>query len=648
MRQFAPPPDCPPVSCSSFVPSGIYRALAILLSLGWACTTIASAPPLINRVEPPNWWVSHSWHSLQVLLTGTDLTNATVTTTSPGFQISTRFASDNGHYLFVYVDIGREVVPGTYHFQVQNAGGSAGFDLPLATPPSPGSGFQGFGPEDVIYLLMPDRFAHGGPTNNFDALHTNPPSGGRAGRGGGQSYHGGNLRGITEHLDYLKDLGVTGVWMTPVYQNSGPNNRGAYHGYSTIDYYGVEPRFGTLQDFRNLVIAAHEKGLKVVQDQVANHCGPGHPWVADPPTKTWFNNPQSRTRNNFDIASLADPYSRPARQAVPVRGWFAGILPDLNQEDPLVRDYEIQNALWWIGSTGLDGIRQDTYPYVPRSFWEPWQAALDHEFPQLVCVAEITAETPAVLSFFEGGTRRAGIDTGLRSALDFPLEYATRRAFGSNAPLSDLANVLAQDSLYLHPERLVTFVGNHDQPRFLSLAGGDIDKLLLAQTFTLTTRRTAHLYYGDEIALTNSPGSGDATYRVNFPGGFPGDLVNAFIPAGRTGEVARVFNWTRDLLHFRQAHSALRNGGLVNLLSRRDQYAYLRTSPEEYVLVLLNRGGSTNAFTLPVEDLGLPEDLKFQSFPAGSPDLAISGGRVIIPAPRPIEIYWAPRTGKQN
>jgi glycosidase len=386
-------------------------------------------------------------------------------------------------------------------------------------------------------------------------------------------------------------------------------------------------------------------GLKVVQDQVANHSGPDHPFVADPPTPTWWHDLDvvPRVRNNYDIAALSDPYARPKRRAVPLDGWFVGALPDFDQTDRLASDYLIQNALWWIGVTGIDGIRQDTYPYVDRPFWEKWQTAIDRQYPNLVVTGEITASTPAVLSFFQGGVRRLGVDTKLKSILDFPLEGALRSVFGQRQPMTALTDILAQDSLYERPENLVAFVGNHDQPRLLTLAGGDISKLLMAQTFVLTTRRVPHLYYGDEIAMGAGTDRTDRSIRADFPGGFPGDPVNAFLTEGRTGGAAVAFNWTRDLLHFRQAHPALRRGSLTQVLANQDQYVYLRRSPEEDVIVLLNRAGSAKAIEVDVDDLSLPDGLRFQSFPAGSPDVVASAGKLVIRQPKEIEIYYAPR-----
>ena len=597
------------------------------------------AAPSVTKVEPPNWWVHHTLNPVQVLLTGTDLTGAAVTSPTKGLRIEVRRISDNGNYLFAYLTIDPSMKAGKYRFQVKNATGVGEFELALDAPLDPKGRFQGFSSDDVIYLLMPDRFANGDPSNDSPPEFNRP-----ADRNAVGAYHGGDLRGVREHLPYLKDLGVTGIWMTPAYKNSNPG-ASPYHGYHTVDFYDVEPRFGTMAEFKELVDRAHASGIKVVQDQVANHCGPQHPWVSNPPTKTWFNF-QDRTpkpRNNFDIAALADPYARPKRRDLPLRGWFAGNLPDFNQDDPLVTDYLVENALWWIGMTGVDAIRQDTYPYVDRPFWEKWQTAIDRQYPGFVVVGEITAPNPGVLSFFEGGARRNGTDTKLPAMLDFPLEGATRQVFGQGQPMTKLVDILAQDSLYLHPEMLVAFVGNHDGPRMLTVAEGDISKLMMAQTFLLTTRRVVHLYYGDEIAMGKGTDRTDRSIRADFPGGFPGDPVNAFTPEGRTGDAGVVFQWMRGLLHFRQEHPALRRGGLVQLLANQDQYAYLRSSPEEYALVVLNRAGSAKAIEIEVDDLSLPEGLRFQAFPVGSPDVAVSAGKLTIDQPKPIQIYRAAR-----
>jgi glycosidase len=612
------------------------RIGATLLA-GVAC---AFAAPKVDKVEPPNWWTPYTWNPVQVLLTGSDLAGATVTTASRGIKIEVRTASESGRYLFVYLDIGKDARPGAHRFQVKKGAETTEFVFTLDRPIDSKGRFQGFTADDVIYLIMPDRFANGDPSND------SPPQFGRpADRKSAGAYHGGDIQGVRDRIPYLKDLGVTGVWLTPITRNSagGANPGGAYHGYSASDFYDVEPRYGSMKEFKEFVDAAHAAGLKVVQDQVANHSGSRIPWSADMPTKTWLNYPDRtpKPRNNFDIAGLADPYSRPKRRDLPTKGWFSQGMPDLNQEDPLVADYMIQNALWWIGMTGIDGIRQDTYPYVDRPFWEKYQTAVDRQYPTFTVVGEITAPNPVALSFFEGGVRRRGVDTRLQSMLDFPLERAVREVFGQGQPMTKLVDILTQDSLYARPEMLVVFPGNHDQPRFLTVANGDISKLTMASAFLLTTRRAVHLYYGDEVAMT---GGRDPDNRRDFPGGFPGDPVNLFTPEGRTGDAAKVFNWTRDLLRFRREHPALRSGGLIQLVSNQDQYAYIRTSPEEDVLVVLNRAGREKPIQIEVDDLPfLKEGLRLASFVPGTPDAVVSGGKIVLDQPGEAQIYWAKR-----
>jgi glycosidase len=599
----------------------------------------ATAAPAIERVDPRGWWVRHTWNPVQILVAGSGLKGASVASPSSELRVEVRQASDDGRYVFLYLTVGPGARPGTYRFELRDSTGSAGFDFRLDPPAATAGRFQGIAPDDVIYLVVPDRFCNGDPGNDSPA-----GLGPAADRRLPNAYHGGDFRGIRDRLDYLKDLGVTGIWMLPVYRNSSPKGS-PYHGYHAVDFYAVEPRFGTMEELRATVDAAHARGLKVMQDQVANHSGPDHAWVEAPPTPSWFHDLGTlpRLRNNFDIAALADPYARPSRRAVPLRGWFAGHLPDFDQTDPLCSDYLIQNALWWIGMTGVDGVRQDTYPYVDRPFWEKWQAAIDRQFPGFFVVGEITARTPAVLSFFEGGTRRRGVDTRLPALLDFPLYRAIRSVFAAGEPMAQLADVLAQDSLYQRPDRLVPFLGNHDGRRFLSEAKGDVGRLLLAQGFLLTTRGIPHLYYGDEVALGLDDADGRASMRADYPGGFPGDPSDAFTARGRGREAALVFGELRRLLHFRRAHPALRGGSLMQLLVTGNQYAYLRRAAGETVLVVLNRAAGAGTLELAVDDVPLPEGARFRSWIDGEPDVVVSSGKVRFEALKAVNMYWSPR-----
>jgi neopullulanase len=615
------------------------------MGLSRICTSIllsavsAAAAPAITKVEPPNWWTPHTLNRLQVLLTGTDLAGAVVTTRSRGFKIEVRQISANGHYAFVYLDIAKDVQPGAHVFAVKTPSGTTEFTFRMERPLDPTGRFQGFSPDDAIYLMMPDRFANGDPAN--DNL---PQYNSSVDRTNIRGFHGGDLKGIRDHLGYLKDLGVTAIWVTPITKNSaaGQNAGNAYHGYSASDFYDVEPHYGTLKELKELIDATHAAGMKFVLDQVVNHSGNRIVWSGDWPDTTWvhYEDRDPKPRIRFDIAGLADPYARPSRREPPLQGWFTPAMPDLNQEDPLVADYLIQNGLWWIGISGVDAFRMDTFPYVDRPFWEKYQTAILKQYPQFVVTGEITAPNPVALSFFEGGATRRGVDTKLNSILDFPLEGAVRGVFGEGQPLNKLTDLLAQDSLYLHPEMLVVFPGNHDQPRFLTAAKGDVAKLMMAEAFLLTTRRVVHLYYGDEIAMQ---GGRDPDNRRDFPGGWPSDPLNAFTPQGRSGDAAKVFDWTRALLHYRQAHPALRRGSLTQLVADTDRYAYLRSSPEEDVLVILNRAGNEKPIELPVDDLPLTDGLRLTSWVPSSPDAMVVRGKIVIEHPADVQIYSAKR-----
>src|SRR5262249_20482286 len=358
-----------------------------------------------------------------------------------------------------------------------------------------------------------------------------------------------------------------------------------YHGYGAVDFYAVDEHLGTLAKYRELVEAAHALGLKVIQDQVANHTGPYHPWVADPPTPTWFHGTAARHPNNtWQTWTLTDPHAAPDAQRETLDGWFIDILPDLNQDDPDVARYLIQNTLWWVGITGLDAIRQDTLPYVPRAFWRDWMAAIKRQYPNVNVIGETYDGDPAQVAFFQGGVKRwDGIDSGIDTEFDFPLFYAIRSAFAQGRSIKGIPETLSHDYLYPNPDILVPFLGLHDMLRFMSEQGATRQGLMLAQTFLMTTRGVPLLYYGDEIAL---PGGGDPDNRRDFPGGFAGDPRNAFTEEGRTSEERQVFNHLRKVVNLRKELEPLRRGRLVTLGFTDDYYAFARTSEKGNVIVL--------------------------------------------------------------
>ena len=401
-----------------------------------------------------------------------------------------------GDYVFVDLNIDRNTKPGPQSLKLATPEGAANVPFEVL-PRLPREGnFQGFTTDDVIYLIMTDRFSNGDLSNDDPAI-----SHGLHDRGKLRYYHGGDFQGVINRLPYLKDLGVTAIWLTPIYDNSNHINEREmydgqpitdYHGYGAVDYYAVEEHFGDLAKYQELVRAAHAAGIKVIQDQVANHCGPYHPWVDDPPLPDWFHGTRAdHLANNWQTHLLTDPAATPELLRPVLDGWFINLLPDLNQDEPEVSRYIIQNTLWWLGVSGEDAIRQDTLPYVPRRFWREWIAAIKTEYPGVNVVGETLDGLPAQVAFFQGGaTRFDGIDSRIDTEFDYPLYYAIRRAFGQGASIREVVTILNQDYLYPAPGALVTLFGSHDVARFMNEAGATVDGLKLAFTLLLTMRGT--------------------------------------------------------------------------------------------------------------------------------------------------------------
>ena len=346
-----------------------------------------AATPEVTKVEPPSWWIGHSINPVRLLIRGRNLEGARAIPDGAGVTAGSTLVNAAGTYAFVDIAIAREAKPGAHRLRIVTAGGEASAPFEVLRPLPREGRFQGFSPDDVIYLIMPDRFSNGDPSNDDPAV-----SRGMWDRQKPRYYHGGDFQGIVDRLPYLKDLGVTAIWINPVYDNVNHLNEREqdngqaitdYHGYGAVDFYGVEEHFGTLTRFRELVDAAHRQGIKVIQDQVANHTGPYHPWVTDSPTQTWFHGTETHhLANTWQTWTLVDPHATPELQQATLDGWFIDILPDLNQDDQEVARYLIQNTLWWVGISGLDGIRQDTLPYVPRRFWRDWMAAIKRQYPE--------------------------------------------------------------------------------------------------------------------------------------------------------------------------------------------------------------------------------------------------------------------------
>jgi glycosidase len=612
---------------------GLGLSLVLVLAAAVAGATL---PPEVAKVEPPGWWPRHSLDPVRLLVRGRNLGGARVEAAGAGLRARATRVNDAGTYLFLDVHVDPEATPGPHPIRIRTAGGTADVPFDLLSPLPREGRFQGFSPDDVIYLAMPDRFANGDPANDDP-----PASKGLFDRNKARYYHGGDLQGLIDHLLYLRDLGVTALWLTPWYDNANELNEREryqneaitdYHGYGATDFYGVEEHFGTMATLRELVEAAHRQGIKVIQDQVANHTGPYHPWVKDPPTPTWYNGTEARhLANTWQIWTLQDPQATPEMQKATLQGWFIDILPDLNQDDPETARYLTQNALWWVGMTGLDGIRQDTLPYVPRRFWREWTAALKSEYSKLTVVGELSDGDPALVSFFQGGVARFdGIDTGVDTLFDYPLYYKVREAFARGKPLPAVAVMLAHDHLYRDPAPLLTFLGLHDVPRFMSEPGATVRGLCLAFTFLMTSRGTPLVYYGDEIGM---PGGDDPDNRRDFPGGWRDDPRSAFAAGGRSPDEQAVFAHLRRLLHLRAELSPLRRGSMANLALGEHSWAYARMASGQVVVVFLNNGGTTAEIDAPAPPAALAEGALLEDRLEAAPPVRVVSGRLRVSLP---------------
>jgi neopullulanase len=614
------------------------KRLIWLLAIFISASTcgMAQTRPQVLKVDPPSWWAGSTVNPVRLLIRGSNLKGARVQVVGRGFRVvGAPKTNERGTYLFVDIAIAPRANPGPRQLRITTADGIAHAAFEIVAPLNRAGRFQSLSPADVIYLIMIDRFSDGDPSNNDP-----PQSRGLYDRKNKFYYHGGDFQGVIDHLPYLNDLGVTAIWLTPWYDNYDRLNEielkeakpsTGFHGYNPQDFYEVEEHFGSIAKLHELVDAAHRSGIKIIQDEVINHAGPYHPWVDDPPTPTWFNGTKARhLKNVFQTWVLHDPRPVEELKRETMEGWFLDFLPDLNQKDPEVSRYLIQNTLWWIGATGLDGIRMDTWQYVPNTFWHDWTTALKREFPNFRVVGEVKDGDVVHTSYFQGGHVRDGADSGLDSLLDFPLFYPIRHAFAEGKKLDEVPKTLAKDYLYSNSEILVTLLGGHDDGRFMSEKGATLAGLKLANAFLLTTRGVPQLYYGDEIAMT---GADEPTTRGDFPGGFPGDKRNAFSSAGRNREEEDLFQYIRKLAHLHNELEPLKRGTLVNLYSSDQQYAYARRTRDAVVLMVINNDTRPIMITFEVFPAGLANGVRLVDRLGASKDLQVENGTVNVALP---------------
>lgn len=597
------------------------KLLLILISIFCMTTTQAgkvqtSKPKAKSsmRVDPTDWYVGMKDPSLQLMFYGKGVRDVkNVTTDYPGVKVDSVVRLDSPNYLFVYLNI-KDAKAGEMTLRLDKQK----VKYTLKERAMRGEDHKGFSNADVLYLLMPDRFANGDPKNdvvkgmNTEVCDRTKPS----------LRHGGDLEGIRQHLDYFKELGVTALWFTPVLENNSPDSNGfsTYHGYATTDYYRVDPRFGTNDEYVRLVKEAHAKGLKVVMDMIFNHCGFEHPWVADMPSKDWFNTPDwlfegkdsghdpmtgfgkstgsKYLQTSYKLTPVLDPYASKVDLHETTEGWFVPSMPDLNQHNPHLMKYLVQNSMWWVETAGIDGIRMDTYPYAFQDAMADWMKAIDNEYPNFNTVGETWVAEPPYTAAWQKDSKNAKVNSYLKTVMDFSffdkLDKAKREETDDwwNG-FNRIYNSLCYDYLYPNPSSVLAFIENHDTDRFLG-KGKDSTMLKQGLALLLTINRIPQLYYGTEVLMNGTKEVTDGYVRKDFPGGFPGDTHNCFTAEGRTKAENAMFEWESRLLHWRQGNEVITKGSQTQFIPYKGVYVIARQYNGRNVMTIINGKRSDN------------------------------------------------------
>ncbi|MDR0938486.1 MAG: glycoside hydrolase family 13 protein [Mediterranea sp.] len=571
----------------------------ITLMVWFAGFQTSAAASMIKKVAPSFWWAGMKNPELQVLLYGDGIGSSEVSLSANDIVVKEVVRPENPNYLLLYLDLGKA---GAQKFDITLKQNKKKTVIPYELRErAAGAGeVEGFDASDVLYLIMPDRFANGDPSNDVVPGMLER----KIDRAYGFGRHGGDLKGIQDHLDYIADLGVTAIWLNPIQENDMPES--SYHGYAITDYYQVDRRLGSNEEFRLLVKNASAKGLKVVMDMIFNHCGSENYLFKDKPSKDWFNYDSQYTQSSFKTASQSDPHASAYDQKRAVDGWFTRVMPDLNQRNPHVATYLIQNSIWWIEYAGINGIRQDTHPYADFDMMARWCEAVLGEYPAFNIVGETWLGSNVQISYWQRGSRLAAPrDSNLPTVMDFPFMELTTRVF--DEPTGDwdggffrVYEYLSQDFVYADPTRLLTFLDNHDTSRFYRDEADtkNLDRFRQAVTFLLTTRGIPQLYYGTEILMAADKADGDGALRVDFPGGWAGDTTDAFTAAGRTARQNEAFGFLRELLRWRQHNQAIAQGTLKHFLPQDGVYVYERKLGGESIVVFLNGRDSERTIEL--------------------------------------------------
>ena len=569
--------------------------LALFVFLLFLSASVFAQIPALERVEPMFWWVGMKNPKLQLIVHGDKIADRVVKLSYPGVKLTQVHKVENPNYLFLDLDISSTAKPGTFTISfIKSGAANLQYKYELKQRDHSPNRAQGVTDKDLIYLIMPDRFSNGDPSN--DSIPGMAEM--KVDRSQMYARHGGDIQGVMNHLDYLKDLGVTTVWLTPEITNDMPH--ASYHGYAVTDHYYVDPRFGTNALYKAFVDKCHAMGLKVIKDLVHNHSGINDYFIKDMPMKSWVHQWPKYTNSNFRDAAVMDPHASAMDKKIMLDGWFDHSMADMNENNPYVQNYLTQNHIWWVEYAGVDGFRLDTYPYNDAEYMADWARKVKAEFPHLSIYGETLVWSVANQAFFtQGNTVNRGFNTELPGVVDSQVKDALAEALNGKEGWTDGVNrlylVLAQDFLYQDPNRNVVFLDNHDMSRFYSVVGEDFNKYKAGMALLLTTRGIPQMYYGDEILMKGNDNP-DGLVRSDFPGGWAGDKANKFTNEGRTDSERIAFNYVRALANYRKQTPALQTGKLMQYIPEKGIYVYFRYDAAKTIMIIYN--GETKEQTL--------------------------------------------------
>lgn len=550
----------------------------------------------IERVEPPNWWTGFKNQDLQLLIYGKELGKTVPEIDYRGVKIEKVHQADSPNYLFIDLNISEEAKPGKFDIRFKKADGDTKiYTYELKERQKPAEDYVGFDSSDAIYLITPDRFANGDPSNDVDTSLLEKT----IDRSDDYARHGGDIQGIIDHLDYIDTLGFTAIWPSPLLINDMKN--ASYHGYAMTDFYKVDPRFGTLADYKELADKAWNKGIKLIMDQVANHVGIEHWWMKDLPFENWINyqerfeNGEKPVYSNHRRTTNQDMYASEDDKNEMTEGWFVDSMPDLNQENPFMANYLTQNSIWWIETIGLGGIRQDTYPYPDKEFMSDWAGAIMTEYPNFTIVGEEWSYNPLLVRYWqEGAPNKDGYDSNLKSTMDFPMQAKIVAALNEeeqwDTGLVKIYEGLANDFVYASPSDIMIFPDNHDMSRIYTQLGESIPKTKMALAYILMLPRIPQIYYGTEILMNDTAKPGDhGLIRTDFPGGWARDSVNGFTGKNLSEDQKDMQLYLQKILNYRKNSEAVQSGETVHFAPEEGVYLLSRMSGDEKVVLILNK-----------------------------------------------------------